>query len=119
MWYCTYTVGDLDIDQEHANIDTMLSCISNEEEQGREDLKRLIDALCRHFVNEEQTAKKRGYLMNEQHLAKHRDLEGQLKIVKDSLGEPHTDCETVAASLKEMLRTHIMEFDRFLVPKAP
>lgn len=117
MWYSIYTVGDIDIDQEHANIDAMLSCITNEETQWRGGLKRLINALCQHFVNEERTANERGYLMSDQHIAKHRELEEYLQVIRDGLGRPDVDCESVAASLKEILRTHILEFDRFIVPK--
>lgn len=116
MWYSIYTVGDIDIDQEHANIDFMLSVLGSESGEPKiAALEHLIDVTIQHFSNEEAIAKERGYAMTEKHVAKHQQLTKELQIVKQSLHNPDTALELIPGVLQDILKSHILEFDRFLM----
>lgn len=116
MWYSIYTVGDIDIDQEHANIDFMFSALPSESgEPQRAALEHLIDITIQHFSNEERIAGERGYKMTDKHLAKHQQLTKELQIIKQSLQNPDTSLESIPSMLQDILKTHILEFDRFLI----
>ena len=116
MWYSIYTVGDIDIDQEHANIDFMLSALPYESgEPQRAALEHLIDAIIQHFPNEEAIARERGYIMTDKHLAKHQQVTKELQIVKQSLQNPNASLQPLPSMLQDILKSHILEFDRFLL----
>ena len=116
MWYSIYTVGDIDIDQEHANIDFMLSALPRESgEPYRVALEHLINVTIQHFSNEEQIAGERGYKMTDKHVAKHQQLAKELQVIKKSLQNPDTSLQSIPGMLQDILKTHILEFDRFLI----
>ncbi|WP_319548839.1 hemerythrin domain-containing protein [Desulfogranum marinum] len=116
MWYSIYTVGDIDIDQEHANIDFMLSVLDSEPGELESTLlENIIDVTLQHFSNEETIAKERGYNMTAQHLAKHQQLTKELLIIKQSLQNNTISRESVPVMLQDILHSHILEFDRFLI----
>ena len=116
MWYSIYTVGDIDIDQEHANIDFMLSALPSESgEPQRAALEHLIDAIIQYFPNEEAIARERGYIMTDKHLAKHQQVTKELQIVKQSLQNPNASLQPLPSMLQDILNSHILEFDRFLI----
>lgn len=118
MWYSIYSVGDIDIDQEHANLDFLLSSLPHDApEQLRPLLAQLIDATIQHFVNEENIARKRGYAMTEEHLATHRQLTQELRLLKQGLDASDASLDTIPEMLQDMLKTHILEYDRFLKGK--
>ncbi len=119
MWYSIYAVGDLDLDQEHANIDFMLATVSPDSSSFKNDLIHLIDAITLHFTNEEKIAQERGYDMTEEHVEKHHQLANQLEKMKISLQTDDMIPESIPAVLQEMLKLHILEFDRFLCTSTP
>ena len=114
MGYSIYNVDDLDIDQEHANIDVMLSCLSEDDDQARKELAKLIDALVAHLEHEEKLATQKGYAMTDSHRLVHAEMREQLAEMKESLQYIETECEFIAGTIQEMLRQHIIEYDRFL-----
>jgi hemerythrin-like metal-binding protein len=118
MWYSIYTVGDLDIDQEHANIDYMLSSLSSDSPDFIAQLCHLIDTIIEHFQHEEEIAEKKGYNMGREHLKTHSKLKNELEMLKSSLVSGDTESSTVPEILQEILKLHILEFDRFLLSKA-
>ncbi len=114
MWYSIYSVGDVDIDQEHANIDFMLSVLSVDDSQFKDQIQYLVKALALHFVNEEKIADARGYNMSDGHRQEHRRVTAQLEAIMDSLQGKKVDPVTVAQNLQDTLREHILEYDRYL-----
>ncbi len=119
MWYSVYTVGDVDIDQEHANIDFMLSSLKNKSPELQVSLIRLIDVIILHFVNEEKIAQERGYAMTSEHIETHRKLTSQLAMIKSSLEVGDVDPDIIPGTLQEILKLHILEYDRFLCAPLP
>lgn len=116
MWYSIFTVGDIDIDQGHANIDFMLSALGSEAGDPESAvLENIIDVTNQHFTNEETIAKERGYNMIAKHLAKHQQLTKELLVIKQSLQNRDTSRESIPAMLRDILNSHILEFDRFLI----
>ena len=116
MWYSIYTVGDIDIDQEHANIDFMLSALPCElGEPQRAALEPLINVTIQHFPNEELIAGERGYKMTDKHLAKHQQLTKELQMIKQSLQNPETSLQSIPGMLQDILKAYILECDRFLI----
>ena len=115
MWYSIYSVGDVDIDQEHANIDFMLSALTPDDEHFREQMLNLLSALAQHFVNEEKIADARGYAMTDEHRRVHRELTEQLEILQDSLRTGEVSPVALTQNLQDILREHILEYDRYLM----
>ncbi|WP_028583726.1 hemerythrin domain-containing protein [Desulfogranum mediterraneum] len=115
MWYSIYTVGDIDIDQEHANIDFMLSALPKERSALRDALYPLIDVIIQHFSHEEEIAATQGYSMSGSHRARHRELTRHLEVIKAGLGRAETDLQEIPRELQNMLKLHILDFDRFLL----
>jgi|GEM_PF-1508933 len=120
MYYSIFTVGDVDIDQEHTNIDFMLTSLNSvSPDQLPALLEKLIDAVIQHFVNEEEICSERGYNMIESHKATHHRLTEELLAMKATLHSTSADIKTYPGILQEILKTHILEFDRYLKSPDP
>lgn len=78
-------------------------------------LEKLIDVIIQHFINEEAVCAKKGYNMTEDHKAVHRRLTEELVVMKAGLYAPDADLSGHPITLQNMLKTHILECDRFLI----
>jgi hemerythrin-like metal-binding protein len=113
MWYSATKIGIAAIDMEHSNIDTMLSMILLNSVDSQL-IGKLIEALIRHFQNEEEIIRKKGQAFPENHLAEHEKLKDALLIKKQLWEVGELDPLELAQEIKQCLISHVTEFDKLL-----
>jgi hemerythrin-like metal-binding protein len=119
MWYSQYTVGDIEIDEQHLNIDYMLTRLAREvDENSWQLLADIVEQLKRHFLFEEEVSLQRGYSMTAEHQGRHRQLDRQLTGLLHSTGEHQDQLLSAIMLIQDLLVEHIRDYDRTLIRDA-
>jgi len=109
MWYSTLSVGVLEIDLQHANIDQVLLELTNNNMQ--ETVDRVTGALVLHFQAEERLCAEKGLHMSADHEKEHVRLVEILKKLQQQIHDETPDCETVLRTYSNLLVQHVTLFD--------
>jgi hemerythrin-like metal-binding protein len=112
MWYTTLSVGVLEIDLQHANIDQLLFELTDENRMLVVD--RITNALIRHFLAEERLCAEQGLLMTDEHRREHERLSGVLRMLQDQIKKEDPDRETILRTYSNILVEHVTRFDAFI-----
>lgn len=109
MWYSTLSVGVLEIDLQHANIDQVL--LELKEHNVLETVDRVTGALVLHFQAEEILCAGKGLHMSADHREEHVRLVEVLKVLQQQVHDENPDCETVLRTYSNLLVDHVTRFD--------
>ncbi|WP_072906453.1 hemerythrin domain-containing protein [Malonomonas rubra] len=113
VWYGIHKTGIPDIDLEHANIDTYLE-LARKSGMDETVFNNLIRALTLHFEHEESLCRDLKLNFTDEHRAEHQRLAHLLKLLPYDEKNPKEHLEF----FKQMLISHISDFDRY-INKAP
>jgi hemerythrin-like metal-binding protein len=109
MWYSALSVGILEIDLQHANIDQILSELTDHNRQ--EVVNRITDALIRHFKAEEMLCAEKDLHMSEDHKKEHVRLTEMLQNLKQQMQKVNPDREAVLRTYSDLIVEHVTRFD--------
>jgi hemerythrin len=118
MWYGATKVGIIDIDTDHANVDTMLQLYFSGVVDERY-LKDIVLGLCRHFDHEVHIIETEGGTFPQRHRDEHERLKVYLNdmLVANKLGE--LDGQALAEEVRDLLLLHVVDFDLGLAECIP
>lgn len=110
MWYSIATVGHLEIDLDHANIDLMLH-LYDVEQDPKDSMLRIVPAFLAHMIHEEKVIKRTGLKIPENHKKEHSRLSILLRSYETDLIQGKMDGRQFAAKVQNTLKIHVMDFD--------
>jgi hemerythrin len=118
MWYGSTRVGILDIDADHANIDTMLQLYFS----GVVDesyLEKIILGLFRHFDHEIKVVEALGGTFPQRHRDEHQRLKDYLSRALATVKSGGLGGQALADEVRGLLLLHVVDFDLELAACIP
>ena len=116
MYYSYFSTGNVRIDSEHANIDSMIDLCLNNPGEWIPTARILISAFSDHLDSEENICETEGLAMTREHLAEHRLLRTRLALLKKQLGDGEMEKPVFLSTFRDILFYHISNFDKHLNP---
>ncbi len=116
-WYRMAEVGFAPIDEDHAQIDRLLSRVLLDDGERVQRLETVIAEIIDHFGREEQWAQEAALHMDARHRHEHARLRQELREIHTRLSSANAiDCYE---HILELLRQHIRHFDAAMVEHRP
>ena len=116
MYYSYFSTGNVRIDSEHANIDSMIDLCRSNPGEWISTARILISAFSDHLDSEEKICEADGLLMTREHLAEHRQLKTRLALLEKQVDNDEMEKPVFLSTLRDILFYHISNFDKHLNP---
>ena len=114
MWHTYYSSGDIQIDEDHANIDYMLEICREESTDWQRYAKMVLDAYQAHLYKEERICEEKRLNMTEEHKGEHIYLFSQLEDLQKQLNQGAIGKLSFIDVIRKMLLFHVSYFDKGL-----
>ncbi len=114
MYYSYFSTGNVRIDNEHANVDCMISLCHSKEGEWVPSARLLISALANHLDSEEKICQEDGLNMTQEHLKEHQLLKTWLAAIENQVVLAELDKEVFLSTFRDILFYHISNFDKHL-----
>ena len=115
MYHSISSIGNVRIDNEHANIDCMIDLCRDKNESWISSARLLIAALANHLESEETICQEEGLNMTRDHLEEHQLLKLRLAYIEKQILNDKMDKSVLLNTLRDILFYHISNFDKHLL----
>ncbi len=111
MWHTYYSTGDRQIDEDHANIDSLLDLCGRQSDGWAHHARIVLDAFSRHMDTEEHICAARRFDMTEEHRGEHIYLKSKLQEMRQQIDNGELGKSLFVDFTRKMLLFHVSYFD--------